>query len=269
MTKPKHTPRPKRTRDGRPPTPTPETSAPEGAAPFATSYRFGRLLVWHFELNVDSERVLVYLVHVSHEKADGPAIAPAPPLLEQLLEPAPTVLVSIPRAAFTDDEQIATWFAEVCSAFENNLYGILQFEIDHHFSDLIRFQLDLAGIQRHDKNTIIREHIEGTKPMAEGGSIGTREFLRILLGARGRGNKSPANEFNLPKLIRAALRNLSPSRLHTFEGVNNYLKQHFRTYASTNGESLRKKCKQCGIDFRALVREERERRNAETGKLTR
>lgn len=238
-------------------------SASKDATPLSASYRFGRLLVWHFELNADAERVWIYLIHVSHAKADGPSDIPNPPLVEQLQEPAPSAIVSMPRAAFPSDEHIAAWFENVCVAFESNLYGILLFEIDRHFSDLIRLRLDLAGIERHDKNKIIREHIEGTKPMVEGGSIGTREFLRILLGARGRSNKSPANEFNLPTLIRAALRNLGPSRLHTFEGVNNYLKQHFRAYASTNGDSLRKKCKQCGIDFRALVSEERERRKAE------
>lgn len=255
--------RPRRSETSQPLSAKPDVLAPEGAAPFTASFRFARLLAWHFELNVDAQRVLIYLVHVLHSKADGPAADSAPPMVEQLHEPVPTMMASIPRAAFTNDEQIADWFAGVCEAFENNLYGVLLFEIDHHFSDLIRFQLDLVGIQRHDKNKIIRDHIEGTKPAGEGGSIGTRGFLQILLAARGRGNKSPANEFNLPTFIRTALRKLIPSRLHTYQGVNDYLKQYFRGYASADGESLRKKCKQCGVDFGALVREERERRKAE------
>ena len=221
------------------------------------------MLVWHLELMVDSERVWIYLVHASHAKADGPPTDSEPPLVEQLHEPALTMFNSIPRAAFTNDAQITEWFAEVCDAFEHNLYGILLFEIDHHFSDLIRFQLDLAGIQRHNKKKIIRDHIEGAKSDGEDSSIGTRQFLQIQLAARGRGNKSPANEFNLPTMIRIALSKLGPSRLHTYQGVNNYLKQYFRDFASADGESLRKKCKQCGVDFVALVREERERRKAE------
>lgn len=152
------------------------------------------------------------------------------------------------------------WFTSVCDAFDANLYGILAFEIQHHFADVSRSLLDRDGIHAEDKNTIIEDHIEGQPKVP--GDIGTRSFLRILLAARGPNNESPANENNLPQLISVALSNLRRHSL-TYEGVNRYLQQHFTGYAQANGESLRKRCKACGVDFRALVRAELTRRKAE------
>lgn len=261
MTKPKRKTRPPRAQTVQPTGEPPVELAQGGAATFAASFRFARQLTWQFELLVEAEQVVIYLVHVSHMKADAPPHNPPPALVEQMSEPTPSTIATIPRAAFINDEQIREWFTQTCAAFEDNLLGVLAFEIDQHFGDLIRFQLDLHGIRRHDKNRIIREHINGTK--GEPRRIGTREFLQILLAARGPSNKSPANEFNLPTLINTALRNLRPTRLLTYEGVNDFFKRYFRLYASADGEALRKLCKRCGVDFMAFVREERERRKAE------
>ena len=167
----------------------------------------------------------------------------------------------MPKAWFTSEEHIKSWFMSVCDAFDANLYGILQFEIQHHFSDVMRFQLDHDGIHQEDKNKIIEDHIEGDPSSPR--DIGTRELLRILLAARGSSNKSPANEINLPWLISTALSNLANPRLLTYQGVNGYLKKHFPSYAQASGDSLRKLCKECGVDFMTFVQEERARRSAE------
>lgn len=225
---------------------------------------FSRFLEWRLELFVDDEVVVVQLVHTSHMKGFA-SLGQAPqPLVEQFTEEQPAFVVLVQRSGFTSEEQIRTWFASLCTAFDINLHGVLAFEMQRHFSDLVSFQLDLDGIRATDKNQIIEEHIEGRPtPPGVAPDIGTREFLRILLAARGRGNESPANEFNLPWLIGTALRNLHPSRLLTYEGVNTYLKDHYPGYAAANGESLRKRCKACGVDFVALVRKEQARRKAE------
>jgi hypothetical protein len=235
----------------------------EGSTPELVAV-FGRQLQWQFELISLDEWIIVRCAHIKHAKGsaryEGGIQLTAEPLAEQLTEPAISFVVRMPRAWFTDEEQIKSWFTAVCDAFDANLYGILTFEIQHHLHDLTRFFLDRDSIHAEDKNKIIDDHIEGQPGVP--GEIGTRAFLRILLAARGPNNESPANEYNLPQLISMALSNL---RLHSlsYEGVNNYLRQHFPGYAQANGESLRKRCKACGVDFKALVREERERRKAE------
>jgi hypothetical protein len=225
---------------------------------------FGRQLKWQFQLASIGDAVIIECIHTSHMKASlrvgkgvqSTADAPA----EQLADPAPSFMVRVPKAWFADEEQIKSWFLSVCDAFDNNLYGILTFEIQRHLADVMRFQLDHAGIHAEDKIKIIEDHIEGQPGVP--GDIGTRTFLRILLAARGPNNESPANEFNLPQLISMALSNLRRHSL-TYEGVNRYLRQHFPGYAQANGESLRKRCGACGVDFKGLVRAELARRKAE------
>lgn len=235
----------------------------EGVTPDLAAV-FGRQLQWRFQLASLSDVVIIQCVHASHVKASarvekGVQLTSEPPA-EQLAEPAPSFEVRLPRNWFTNEEQIKVWFASVCDAFDANLYGILTFEIQHHLADVMRFQLDRAGIHAEDKNTIIEDHIEGQPGVP--GDIGTRSFLRILLAARGPNNESPANEYNLPQLISTALSNLRRHSL-SYEGVNRYLQQHFPGYAQANGDSLRKRCKACGVDFMALVRAELARRKAE------
>lgn len=225
---------------------------------------FGRQLQWRLRLASLNDVVVIQCIHASHVKASAryekgvrsTAESPA----ELLAEPMPSFEVHLPRAWFTNEEQIKSWFTSVCDAFDANLYGVLSFEIDHHISDVMRFKLDRDGIHAEDKNKIIEDHINGRPDNSR--DIGTREFLRILLAARGPNNESPANEHNLPWLIGEALRNLRRQHL-SYQGVNKYLEQHFPDYAQANGESLRKRCKACGVDFVALVREEQARRKAE------
>lgn len=178
--------------------------------------------------------------------------------VEQLPAPMPSLIWRLPRAWFTDEAHIKKWMEDICARFDAHIHPLLTFEIGHHFADLLRCRLPDTAPVKHDIKDIIRDHING-----DGEQIGSQEFLRILLGARGPGNESPANEYNLPELIGEALRKLRPSRLLTYEGVNDYLKTHHSGYAAASGESLRKRCAACGIDFMALVREERARRKAE------
>lgn len=225
---------------------------------------FARKLQWGLHLVSLEEWVIIECVHTSHVKGsarferDVRSAAETP--AEQLDEPAPSFVIRLPRNWFADEEQIKLWFTSVCDAFDANLFEILRFEIQHHVSDVARFELDRAGIHAEDKNKIIEAHIEGQPSVP--GDIGTRALLRILLAARGPNNESPANEYNLPGLIGLALTNL---RLHSlsYEGVNSYLGKHFPAYAQSSGESLRKRCKACGVDFKALVRAELARRKAE------
>jgi hypothetical protein len=245
------------------PVQTGEQEQDEGVTPDLAAV-FGRQLQWRLQLASLGDVVVIQCIHASHVKASAVfekgIRSTAEPPAEQLAEPAPSFEVRLPRAWFTDEEQIKSWFTSVCDAFDSNLYGIMTFEIQHHFADVMRFQLDRDGIHAEDKNTIIEDHIEGQPDVP--GDIGTRSFLRILLAARGPNNESPANEYNLPGLIRAALPNLRRHSL-TYEGVNRYLQQHFPGYAQANGDSLRKRCKACGVNFTALVREEVARRKAE------
>jgi hypothetical protein len=236
----------------------------DGATPDLAAV-FGRQLQWQIQLSQHGESVIVEFIHIKHARGSARYEAGrqvrAEPLAEQLAAPAPAFVYRIPRAWFADEDQLKSWFTSVCDSLDSNIYGVLTFEIQRHVADMVRFQLDRAGIHPEDKNAIIEDHIEG-QPNSPG-DIGTREFLRILLAARGPGNESPANEFNLPDLIGEALRNLYPSRLLSYEGVNDYLKDHFPGYAASSGESFRKRCAACGINFMALVREERARRKAE------
>ncbi len=203
------------------------------------------------------------VVHVSHKRGAMLLGQPPQPLVEELPTEQPAFFVPISRALFTDEEHIRQWFARVCATLDHNLTGVLTFETQRHIFDMVRFQLDHDGILAADVKQIIEQHIEGY-PSQPGDppDIGSREFLRILLAARGPKNKSPANEFNLPWLIETALGNLRQQFL-TYKGVNDYLKKHHRGYAAKDGESLRKRCKACGVDFMALVRTERARRKAE------
>jgi hypothetical protein len=225
---------------------------------------FSRQLQWQLQLVCLSHSVVIRCVHASHVTASARfqkgVMANDVPPAEQLAEPAPSFEVRIPRQWFKNEEQIKSWFMSVSDALDANLYGILTFEIQHHFADVMRFHLDLAGIHAEDKNKIIEDHIEGQSNVPD--DIGTRTFLRILLAARGPKNESPANEYTLPMLIRAALSNLRRHSL-TYEGVNRYMQKQFPGYAQANGESLRKRCKACGIDFKTLVSEEMARRKAE------
>jgi hypothetical protein len=225
---------------------------------------FGRQLKWQFQLAYLGELVVIQCIHGSHVKASARyekgVRSTAEPPAEQLAEPAPSFMIRLPRAWFTNEDQIKSWFTSVCDAFDANLYGILAFEIQHHFDDVSRFLLDREGIHAEDKNAIIEDHIEGQPNVP--GDIGTRAFLRILLAARGPNNESPANEYNLPQLISLALSNLRRQYL-SYEGVNRYLTQNLPDYAQANGESLRKRCKACGVDFKVLVRAELARRKAE------
>jgi hypothetical protein len=229
--------------------------------PIASAYLFARQLQWRLELYLDDKWVVIQLVHTSHKKGGGMLGNTLQPPMEQFTEPQPSSHTFLRRSYFTDEAQIRKWFTSVCEAFDAHLHSILTFEILHHFSDLTRFQLDVDNILAADKNDIINDHIEGRADDPH--SIGTRQFLRILLGARGPSNESPANEFNLPPLINEALRNLFPSRLLTYQGVNDYLKKKHHAYAFADGDSLRKRCKACGIDFVNMVREEKARRKAE------
>jgi hypothetical protein len=234
----------------------PEVIPPDSPALFAGGYRFARLLVWDFSYYVDEETITIHLVHVSHMKADVPLRERDTPRewAEQLPAPIPSITWHLPRSWFKDEIHIKEWMEDICARFDDHLHPLLTFEIGHHFSDLLRCRLPDTAPAKRDVNEIIRDHINGGD-----GQIGSLEFLRILLGARGPGNKSPANEHNLPALIRGALSNLRMYQLN-FAGVNKYLEKYHPTYASASGDALRKLCKKCGIDFVALVREEKARR---------
>jgi hypothetical protein len=234
----------------------PALSPPGDSAEFAGGYQFARLLVWDFSYYVDSESITIQLAHISHMKADVPLRErdTQRDWVEQLPEPMPSLIWRLPRSWFADEAHIKEWMADICVRFDEHIHPLLTFEIGHHFADLLRSRLPDTAPVKHDIKDIIHEHINGGD-----GQIGSLEFLRILLGARGPGNKSPANEHNLPNIIRVALSNLRLYELN-LNGVNKYLKQHLPAYASASGEALRKLCKKHEVDFVTLVSEEKARR---------
>lgn len=254
--KPQRTTKAPRTKATAPAHEPPSLSPPGEPAEFAGGYRFARLLVWDFSYYVDSESVTIQLAHISHMKSDVPLRErdTQRDWVEQLPEPMPSLIWRLPRSWFTDEAHIKEWMEKICAGFDAHIHPLLTFEIGHHFADLLRCLLPDTAPVKHGVKEIVRDHIEGGN-----GQIGSREFLRILLGARGPGNKSPANEHNLPDLIRIALSNLRLYEL-SFNGVNKYLTQHHSAYASASGEALRKLCKKHGVDFMGLVSEEKARR---------